>query len=178
MKKIIVFCFGILLQYSVVALAFNPVIATKTIKYSDSVNHVSKLKTANQISLITKSDLVQGLKNENIRDLVKLAEKEGAVSFADGYKYINSFSKIDGGDEALLHCLKMKGCDLDNFSLLLSSKGINTNELHRLIAYKYPNASAQVIWKKSGNISEYVMTKYYARNGAWEKIEGEYSKGP
>lgn len=152
-------------------LGFSNSIAT-TINIVKTTSNTKNIRNFTSIKSVTKVSLRNNTKEDNIDNLLDMAEKEGKISLIDRIKLQSKYKNLKTGDEDLLHCLQHPKCDIKDFNKLLSSNGIENNELHKKLAYNYPYLNSTQIIKKSGDITENMMNSYF-RSSGWTKLEGE-----
>lgn len=152
-------------------IAYSNSIAT-TVDIVNSIFTVKKVRNYTLLKNVTKTALKNSTKEDNVDALLDMAEKEKRINFIQKLTLQSKYKNLQNGDEDLFHCLKLSNCDVIHFEKLLSSNGIEKNELHKTLAYKYHSLNSAQIIKKSGDTTEHMMNSYYTKSG-WTKIEGE-----
>ena len=116
---------------------------------------------------LASSDNVQW----NINSLLQRAVDERRINDIERLALQQRYSAIPGrSDFALLECLKVQSCDLNQFTDLATAVG--HNQLHLQHAARCVNCNKINIYKHSGNTIEELMDSYYLRGG-WTKLKGE-----
>jgi hypothetical protein len=109
-------------------------------------------------------------KMEKLNVLVKYGLENGKLKFSDSFVVKRLYSNLKNGGIILKKCLLNSKCDPVKYGKLL--KKYSNNYIYYRLLLKHPEFNEANLLKAAGNVSEYVMNKYFTKNG-WTKIEGE-----
>ncbi len=125
------------------------------------------------ISTLGMAELRHASRADNIEGLMALArtERRWDIDEIAGHQAWERYNSIPAGDQLLLRCLKVPGCE-PNACADIAGR----SELHREVVLRRPTKNLPQVNLVVGAISEQLMIRHFESSG-WRTVEGQIGRG-